>query len=135
MPAEQRFSFGQWRQMIRGHHGLHRDRAQIGDLKIIARLQLFHRVLVEAERKPWRRIGEPEKYDFTDRTEGPRLARREQRVTWFAGLEHHQFAADHVARRLRVFTISLERGVITAAHYGAVVRTSESIRTLASLTP
>src|SRR5690242_3996264 len=80
MPAEQRFSFGQWRQMIRGHHALHSDRTQIGDLKVIARFKLLHRVLVETEAKPRRAIGKPEKYDFTDRTQGSRLARREQRV-------------------------------------------------------
>src|SRR5262249_5433563 len=68
VPAEQRFSFGQGRQMIRPHHALHCDRAQIGDLKIIARFELLHRVLVETEPEPWRPIGEPEKHDFTDRT-------------------------------------------------------------------
>ena len=80
MPAEQRFGFGQWRQMIRGYHALHSDRTQIGDLKVIARFKLLHRVLVETEAKPRRGIGKPEKYDFTDRAQGARLTRREQRV-------------------------------------------------------
>ena len=120
MPAEQCLSFGQRWQMICLHHALHCDRAQIGDLKIIARFQLLHRGLVETESEPRRRIGEPEKYNFTNRTEGARLARGEQRVTRFPGLERHQFAADRVTCSLRVIAKSLERVAITAAHYGAV---------------
>src|SRR5262249_14196015 len=75
---------------------------------------------VEAEAEPRRGPGKTKEYNLADRTQGPRLARRKQRVAWVAGLEHDEFAADHVTRGLRVFAILLERGVIAAARCNAL---------------
>src|SRR5207248_790053 len=49
-----------------------------------------------------------------------RLAQGKKRVAWFAGLEHDEFAANHVARGLGVFAILLERSIIIAARYGTI---------------
>src|SRR5215469_297541 len=125
MPTEQCLGFGQGRQMIRRHHALHRDRAQVGDLKVVARLQFLNRLWVEAKPEPRRCISKPEEHDLAHAAECARLARRKQRVARLAGFEHHKFAPDHVASGLRVFAILLERGIVTAARYGPLEPTGD----------
>ena len=80
MPAEQRFRFGERRQMICGDQALHRDRAKIGYFEIIAPLQLLHRLRIETATEARRRVDKPEKYYFAHGAEHARLARRKQRI-------------------------------------------------------
>src|ERR1700732_72162 len=73
MPAEQRLRLGQRRQMVRGDHALDCNRAEIGDFKIVARLQPLDCILVDTKTEPRRSIGKPEEYDFANRAERARL--------------------------------------------------------------
>ena len=107
MPAEQRLGFGERRQMLRLDQALHRDRAQIGDFQIVARLERLDRLRIEPQPEPRRVIHQAEKDVFMPAAERARLGRREQRIARRrCSLQHHHFAADNIdagARMLAEF--------------------------------
>src|SRR5215472_1284579 len=113
MPTEKRLGLGERRQMVRRDHALHRDRAKIGDFKVIARFQSFKRMLIEAESEARRRVGQSEEDDFAHGVEIARFGRRKQCLTQFAGgFKRYELAADHIGSGLGVFAIAFERSFV-----------------------
>ena len=100
---------------------LHRDRAQIGDLQIVARLERLDRLRIEPQPEPRRVIHQAEKHGLARAAERARLGRREQRIAASA----MQPSAPPVRRRshkrrradAREF---LQRRVIAAQSGGAI---------------
>ena len=86
MPTEQRFGFGERRQIVGADQALHRDAAQIGDFEIVARLQCFGRLRIEPKAETRRFVHHAEKDALAHRAERMGLGRRKQRIAHFTRL-------------------------------------------------
>ena len=130
MPAEQRLGFGERRQMLRLDQALHRNRAQIGDLQIVARLERLDRRRIEPQPEPRRVIHQAKKDVFMPAAERARFGRREQRIARRqCSLQHHHFAADDINAGARMLVEFLQcRGV--AAQSGGAIEAARDIAKL-----
>ncbi len=87
VPGEERFRFGEWRQMVGCDSALDRDRAQIADDKVIAPLQRFRRLRIDRDAKSPGAV---------DNSESPDIGREIAGVLIEAGFEADVMAADDV---------------------------------------
>ena len=79
---------------------LHGDRAQIGDVKVGARLQGVRNRGSKPDAEPAVPVEKAEEHGFRARAEGARFGGRKQRVEAVAGLfQHHHVATDRIGER------------------------------------
>ena len=101
MPVQHGFGFRDRGQMIGGDKPLYSDRAKVGYVQIIARLQRFCRLGREAVAETRRSVEQAKKYGFGRRTKRLDLRQGEQRlVERRASLHHDPVATDHISCRV-----------------------------------
>src|SRR5262249_61070104 len=80
MPIEKRLAFRERRQMIDLDEALHRDRAQVDDDELVARLEGLGDMRLERDCEAGRTPAEAEKDDLGGATERARFWQCEQRI-------------------------------------------------------
>src|SRR4029078_9554393 len=80
VPMKHVLGFREWRQMVRLHQALNRDRAQVDDVEGAACPKLLGILLRETEAKARGAINQAEKYGLDDGRQRACLVRRECRL-------------------------------------------------------
>ncbi len=115
MPVEQRFAFGERRQMVGLDESAHRDRAQIDDDEFVAALEGLGGLRLERDCESGCASGEAEKDDLAGATKRARFWQCEQGVGNGGGvLQDHLFTGDDVGARVPLLLECRERGAIRA---------------------
>ena len=100
VPVQHRLGLGERRQMFGRRKALDRDRAQIDDEQIVARLQRFGARRRDAVAEARSAVEQAEEHRLGGGRERARLVRRERRIVHaVALLEHDHLAADDIAPR------------------------------------
>ncbi len=122
VPGQERLGGGKPRQVL-GRETLHRDRAEIEDQKIAARLQRLGGRLRQRNAGARRAIGNPDEHPLEDRPEASRFFERKQRIEFLAAArEHDDFAADRVDAGIAMAFRRRDEGRVAASLRRAVER-------------
>ena len=103
MPMQHRLGLGDRRQMLGPDQPLHRDRAQVGDQEIVARLQRFRRSRRNAVAETGSAFQQAEENRLARGRQRARFRHREQRIVEGRALFHRDpVAADHIGAGIRL---------------------------------
>ena len=94
-------AFGERRQMLGATRPLHRDRAQVGDVQVVARLERLDRRRIERDARSGRAVDQAEEHGLARacRARAPRPSVNSGSSAAPVFLQHHHFAADHIGAR------------------------------------